>query len=182
MKHYRIAERYARGLDQSLADNDALEAALTHLEDMAEALRESQDLRSVLLNPAIDTDQRLAALRDLAARLGVAGPAATLIEVLLRRGRLALLEDVATVFGTLADARLNRVLARVTTPLPLDDTDRARAREALERWSGKTVRLRCRVDPEVLGGMVARVGGTVIDGTVRSRLARMRAALLAEER
>lgn len=182
MKYYRIAERYARGLSRMIADDTQVEVALGTLEDFAEAMRDSHDLRSILLNPAIDTAQRLSVLRDVAARLGASGPAATLLEVLLRRGRLPLLEDVATVFGTLADARLNRVLARVATPAPLADEDRARTRATLERWSGKTVRLRCKVDPELLGGMVARIGGTVIDGTVRSRLAQLRAALLTDER
>jgi F-type H+-transporting ATPase subunit delta len=182
MKNYRIAERYARGLSRVIEDDATLESALQALEDFSEVLRQSHDLRSVLLNPAFDTGQRSAVLADVLARLEVGPPVANLLAVLLRRGRMAMLEDVATVFGTLADERLNRVLARVTTPQPLDDAERARTRAALERWSGKTVRLRCRVDQEVLGGMVARIGSTVIDGTLRSRLTQLRTALLADER
>jgi len=69
----------------------------------------------------------------------------------------------------------------VTTTVPLTDSQQARLRGALDTFSGKTVTMECAVDREILGGVVARIGGTVIDGSLRTRLERIKKALLAEE-
>ncbi|HEO70310.1 MAG TPA: ATP synthase F1 subunit delta [Candidatus Hydrogenedentes bacterium] len=181
MKNYLIAERYAKGLSASIADNEALDAARAALDDLADLYASHHDLRSALANPAIDRTRRKAVLNEVLGVLQPPPAVRRLAEILLERGRIALLPDVARVLGMLVDDRLHRVTAEVIAAMPLDDAQEARIRDALLKFSGKTVRLHASVDPEVLGGAVARIGGTVIDGSLRSRMERMKKALLAQE-
>ena len=181
MKSYLIAERYAKGLNASIVDEEQLEPVLAALRTLREMFEENRDFRSALSNPSVNAKSRLAVLKDILAAEEISGSAADLAALLLRRGRITLLPDVTAVFSTLVDERLNRVGAVVTTAVELDDARRERLGAALEQYSKKTIRMECGVDPELLGGAVARIGSIVIDGSVRSRLERLRAALLSEE-
>lgn len=181
MKNYLIAERYAKGLINSIPDDDQLEAAIEALRRLRDIYESSHDFRSVLANPAIDKEKRTKVLADVLDVEEFPKVVRRLADVLLRRGRISILPDVAEVFSMLADKRLNRVQATVTTAVELKNEQEARLSRALERYSGKKVRLRRQVDPDVLGGVVARIGSTVVDGSVRTRLERLRNALLSEE-
>jgi len=181
MKNYLIAERYAKALSNSIPDAAQLDAAMTALQRVRDLYVAEHDLRITLANPAIDVKKRAAVLADVLRAEAIAPVVARLAEVLLRRGRIAILPDVATVFATQVDKRLNRVTAAVRTAVPLTDDQRARLQAALARFSGKTVHLACDVDRTILGGVVARMGGQVLDGSLRTRLERMKTALLAKE-
>lgn len=181
MKNYIIAERYAKGLSQSMPDDTLLEAAMDALNRLSELYTANHDLRSALANPSIDVDMRYAVLQDVADAEETPPAVQRLAALLLRRGRIAMLPDVAAVFSALVDERLERVRAQVTTAVELGGEQEAQLAQALARFSGKSVRLACGVDPDVLGGVVARMGSTVIDGSVRTRLERLRHALLSEE-
>jgi F-type H+-transporting ATPase subunit delta len=180
MKNYLLAHRYASALLLSIEDDGDLDPARDALHAAAGLFSGNPALHSALATPSTDVDRRAAVLREV---LGEETPPLVrrLAEILLRRGRISLLPDVAAVFSTVADRRLNRVTAEVATAVPLEEQHRARLNEALAKFSGKTVRMECAVDPELLGGAVARLDGTLLDGSVRSRLKRLRAALLAEE-
>lgn len=182
MKDFLVADRYAGGLNASLPDDATLEAALDELRRMAGAMGESHTLRTVLLNPAIARPQRLAVLKSVCAALSIGDVVAGLLEVMLRRSRIDLLDEVVVLFAHRVDSRLNRVLATVTTAAPLDEPTAERIRLGLEHWSGKSVRMECVVNPAVLGGVAAQVGGTVMDGTIKARLKQLRGALLEDER
>jgi len=181
MRNYLIAERYAQGLNQSIANDTDVEPTARALHDLGALFETSHDFRSVLANPAIDRDKRREVLDAVMQAEAMPGPVARLAQVLLRRGRITMLADVAQVFSMLADARLERVQATVTTALALDEGQAGRLGSALERYSGKAVRLKRDVDPEILGGVLVRIGSTVVDGSVRTRLERLRDALLAGE-
>lgn len=181
MRNYLIAERYARGLSQSIANDADVEPMVRALHDLGALFETNHDFRSVLANPAIDRNKRQQVLDAVLEAEPMPRPVARLAQVLLRRGRITMLPDVAQVFAMLADARLNRVQATVTTALPLDQDRAGRLGGALERYSGKAVRMKYDVDPEILGGVVVRIGSTVVDGTVRTRLEGLRDALLAGE-
>ncbi len=181
MNNYLIAERYAKALSASIPDPGQLDAALAAVSGLNELYRVERGLRNTLANPAIDVDKRAAVLAGVLRAEHPPQVVARLAEVLLRRGRIALLPEVATVFAAIVDERLNRATGLVTTTVPLTDSQQARLRGALDTFSGKTVTMECAVDREILGGVVARIGGTVIDGSLRTRLERIKKALLAEE-
>ena len=181
MKDYLIAERYAKALSASIPDTVDLDAAQAVMSQLSELYTTEPSFRSALANPAINVDDRGAVLAEVVRRVDAPAPVARLTDVLLRRGRIMLLPAVAVVFATLVDERLKRATAAVTSAVALGDLQRARLRAALGKFSGKTVRLEEALDPELLGGAVAQIGGVVIDGSLRTRLEHMRQALLAEE-
>ncbi len=178
MKNYLIAERYANGLSASLSKAEDAEMAAQTLAELGQLFESNHDLHSVLANPVIDVDKRAAVLAEILEKEGAQEAVRRLVDALLRRGRITLVGDVARVFSMLVDERLNRVIAAVCTAEPLDENGQARLNKALTQYSGKEVRMECRVEPEILGGVVTHIGGAVIDGSVRTRLEQLRASLL----
>jgi F-type H+-transporting ATPase subunit delta len=98
--------------------------------------------------------------------------------LLLERGRIVLLTSLARAYRELADAHAGRVRAVVTSAAPLAPADLERVRKSLERRTKKTVMLEAEVDPNLIGGLVARVGDLVLDGSVRTQLDTLREKLL----
>ncbi len=181
MKNYLIAERYAHGLSLVLEDDAQLEPAVEALKEVAKTFESLRDFRTALSNPAIPKKERSAALAASLEGQSIPSPVERLLDVLMMRGRIGILPDVAKIFSTLADDRLGRVRAKVTSAASLDEAQRARLSGALQKRSGKDVRLVCVVDPDILGGAVAEVGGAVLDGSVRTQLERLRSLLHEEE-
>ncbi len=99
------------------------------------------------------------------------------IDFIVASGRAADLPAIADSLAEVAAASRQREVAEVRTASPLDADQVARLEDALARATGKQVELKVVVDPEVVGGLVARVGDIVIDGTVRRRLDSLRSAL-----
>lgn len=182
MKNFLISDRYACGLSAHLTNNEALEPALQELSGFAEVFTESHELRSALLNPSLALPQRLAILKEVGVRLELGPAVQGLLEALLRRGRMDMIENVLVLFGQHVDKRLNRVTAKVITAAPLDTAALERVRQGLEHWSGKSVRVTNTVKPSVIGGIAAHIGGTIMDGTIKARLSQLRNALLTDER
>ncbi len=178
MKHYLIAERYAKALRNVLED-EALDGAGEMLAGAAELYSESEALRNVLNNPAIDLDMRRKILREVLSAGETDEAVINLADALLRRGRIALLPDVTVVYDTLADARLGRVRATVFTAAEPTQEQEERLLQALKKWSGKEVRVTRETDPDILGGVIARIGDAVIDGSVRTRIEKLREYTLA---
>lgn len=140
--------------------------------DEAAAAATRGDLESVLANPAIPADQRVAAAERVFASLS--GPVRNLVLLLVRRGRIEQLPRVAAEFRRLDDRRQGITHATATSAAPLDDTEIRAITARLEQMTGDRIVLETAVDPDILGGVVVRVGDRLIDGSVRGRLERLR--------
>jgi len=176
-----IAQRYAAALGAAIPDKGGLEPASQALLELSEVFATHHDLHSCLANPAIDVDARMQVLAEALRRMDAPRPVRSLASELLRRGRIALLPEIGEAFRKVVDERLDRLAATVTSAMPLSGTQELLLSERLAKFAGKAVRLRCDVDPELIGGVVARIGGQVIDGSLRTRLANIRNALIEEE-
>lgn len=181
MKAYLIAERYARGLDRALEDGADRDAAAAALQAIAALYSEHHDLQTALSHPGIPAEERAALLAAVLERTSAPERVRKLLDTLLRRGRIALLADVATLFSHMTDERMNRAGAQITTAITPAGEQADRLVAALETFSGRTVRADFQVDPDILGGAVARIEGKVIDGSLRARIQRLRHHLLPEE-
>jgi F-type H+-transporting ATPase subunit delta len=181
MKYHLIAERYARGLAAAIEDGPRLERALALLKELHEVIATHHDFRSCVCNPTIDLEKRAKVLEHVVRRLSDDDVVLRLCNRLLERERILLVGDIAEILTGIVDARFGRVSATVTTSVPLTTQQEDHLRESLVQYSGKEVRMDCRVDPEIIGGVVARIGGQVIDGSLRTRLERIKDALIAEE-
>lgn len=181
MQHHLIAERYAKGLGAAIVDDAQLDEALAALEELSDLYQHEHDLRTVLVNPTINPGARTRVLGEVLRRLAPPKMVSRLLHVMLNRGRLPLLPDVATLFAKLVDARLNRVAANVSTVAPLSAEQEARLRDGLAAYSGKAVRMKSRIDERQIGGVVVWMDGLLIDGSLQTRLARMKQELASEE-
>jgi len=173
------AARYARALfDVSVKTLDLRQVG-ADLVRVADLIAEHGTLSRVLLNPAISTVHKRAVVGALLRRLGdVIPPVARLVALLAERGRLTLLPDVGRSYHARLLDHLGVVEARVTTAQPLTPERAAAIEHSLARASGREVKMIADVDPEILGGVVARLGTTVYDGSIARHLERMRHALL----
>ncbi len=143
--------------------------------DGAAATLDTGVLEETLANPAMPLDQRVAAAEQIFR--GLSRPVLNLVLLLLRRGRIEQLPRVAAEFRRLDDKRNGVTHATATSAAPLG-TDEVRAITArLEQLTGGTIVLETSVDPDLLGGVVVRVGDRLIDGSVRGRLERLRQRL-----
>ncbi|MCP4640338.1 MAG: ATP synthase F1 subunit delta [bacterium] len=182
MKNYLLAGRYARALGQAVPDDQRLERAHEQLSALAELMETHHDLHSCLGNDAINEESRALVLKAVLERLGAETEVQRLARRLLARDRTFLVAEIAGEVSKVIDERLNRTTADVTSAAPLSDAQRDLVQASLGAYSGKAVRLRCQVDADLIGGVVARVGGRVIDGSLRTRLNRLKAELISEEK
>lgn len=173
-----IARRYAKALFEIGVAEGTYERFEQELGDLARVYAGSPDLRLALENPVVKSSEKQAILRAILPRVAPSPPVQRFAQLLLGRGRIAFLAAIARAYRQLADARVGQVRATVTTaaPLPLEDLDRVR--RALEKRTGRKVIIETAVDPNLIGGIVARVEDLVLDGSVRTQLDEMRRRLL----
>ncbi len=175
-----VARRYANALFELGIDHDEVQELGDALDGAAKMLKESQELRAVLRNPAVDLADRRQIIRSLGDKAGWPKRFENFMCLLLDRDRLTVVGDIAEAFATRRDEHLGRVRARVTSATALDDSQQKALQERLEALTGKDVIMSTDVDEALIGGAVARVGGTIYDGSVRTHLQRMREAILKE--
>jgi len=172
------ATRYARALfDVALKERADLEQIERDLEQFAGLFNQYPALEQVLLNPAVPVQRKRAAIGELTNRAQVTTTVAKLLALLAERDRLVLLPDLLTAYRErLLDYR-KVVRAEVTTAAPIDAERLAAIQRSLATVTGRTVTMSTRVDPAIIGGIVARVGSTVYDASVTRQLDRLRERL-----
>jgi len=173
-----VAKRYARALFQIGEEHKSLEQVTSELEALSAAWSASAELRSVAQNPLFPTAKRREILRAVVDRLGLGAMVANAAMLLLDRGRLGSLPDIARALRALADDREGKIRAEVVSAVPLPDDYFERLRARLESMTGRRVVLERRHDPSLIAGLVARVGDRLSDGSARTRLAEIREALM----
>ncbi|GMU05221.1 MULTISPECIES: ATP synthase F1 subunit delta [Corallococcus] len=179
MVNVSIARRYARAILDVAAEGNRTDAVAEQLNAFAAVVGQSPDLSDVLLNPAYSRAQRNSVVEAVLKSLPVtAEPAlANALRLLVDRNRLGYLPDIARLYRDMADARAGRVRGQVTSAAPLSPDAVSRLQQSLQQLTQRNVVLETKVDPSVLGGVAAQVGGTLYDGTLRTQLEEMRRQL-----
>ncbi len=135
----------------------------------AKAMEQNPQLREALTDQALPIENRVALVRDVIGQR--AHPATvSLVSFIVESGRARDLGTIAEHAVAIAAERREHVVAEVRSAVPLSDGQRERLEQALSRATGRTVEAKVVVDPTVVGGVVARVGDLVFDGSVASRL------------
>jgi F-type H+-transporting ATPase subunit delta len=163
----------ARGYAQALFSVAGAEGVLDVVEDelfrFARTLERQVELREALTDPALPAERKRAVLDDILGER--ANPhTVSLLRFLVEQGRARDLGSIVDELVALAAERRQAAVAEVRTAVRLDAARRKKLTEALERATGKRIELKAVVDPSVVGGVVARVGDQVIDGSIRRRL------------
>lgn len=167
-----VAATYAEALYQAAAQSDAVATISQDLDAVRSALAPDGDIARVLHNPKIDGATKKQALTGLA---GTASPlTVNLLQVLVDRGRLEELPAIAEAFGHRVAEASGQIAVEVTTAIPLSADLRAQVVQRIADQTGRTPEITEKVDPEIIGGLVLRVGGVMTDASVRGQLTGLR--------
>ena len=171
------SEELIKGYASALFDVVQAEGELDRVEDelyrFGKVLETNNELKQALSDQSIDPIQREKILRDLLDDK-VSPHTMGLLIFIVAQGRARQLPQILEQLSKLAAEARNSVIAEVRTAVPLDEAQRTAMAKALSKATGKKVEVKAIVDPSVLGGVVAKIGDTVIDGTIKSRLEQLR--------
>ncbi|MBM3694595.1 MAG: ATP synthase F1 subunit delta [Actinobacteria bacterium] len=167
---------YASGLLELARAEGVADRVSDELYRIARALESSADLRLALSDPRLPPERKHGIVADLLGSR-VLPLTLNLVNLLVAAERSRDLPAIADRLAALSAAERERAVAEVRTARELDEETTARLAEALSRATGKQVEIKAVIDPSLLGGVVARVGDTVIDGSLRHRLEGLRQAL-----
>ena len=146
---------------------------IEELTKFSQVLDGSEELRQTLADPHLPVERRQQIVEDLLS--GKANPVtASIVSVVVGNGRVRELPEVVDRLLERSSSTGDAVIAQVRSAVELTDDQKQRLAAALESATGKKVELKVIIDPSVLGGLVAQVGDTVIDGTVKSGLAQLK--------
>lgn len=173
-----VARRYAKAIFAIGVEKGLFELFGRQLGELSALWDGSPELRQTLENPSFKLAQKRAVLQALLPRVAPARPVQSLALLLLERSRIALLPAISRAYQDMSDEKLGRVRARVRSAHALDIASETAIRKALEKRTGKKVLMTTEVDASLIGGVVAEVAGTVLDGSVASRLDNLKNRLL----
>ena len=170
------AKRYAEAVFGLARENGSFEAWQRDLDRLAE-LMENPQARTLLADPNVAQTRKSSLIE--AVQEGAQPEAKNLAKLLLTRNRMGIAPQMAELFREQALAELGIVVADVTTAIALGKEGDAAIKQRLTQMMGKQVEIRTHVDPEIIGGMVARIGDQLIDGSVAGQLRRLRERMVA---
>jgi F-type H+-transporting ATPase subunit delta len=178
MARRTYARRYSQAVFNIAREKNELDRWQSDLRRIA-SLGEDASFIALLENPKIHFEDKA---RLLSEWLGDINPLAlNLVYLLVARVRLGMVGDIADEYQRLLDSYRGIEQAEVTTAIPLDDEDRQRLEERLGAVVGKKVVVKLKVDSNVVGGIVARIGGKLLDGSTRTKLMVLKKALASGE-
>lgn len=175
-----VASRYAQALiDVVMEPSSEVQpaAVLAELGAVNELIAQSDDLRHILLSPAVPNTRKRKVIADFATMLGLSRTVGNFLSVVIHHRRIDTLGQIREAFQFLVDERMGVVRAEVASAQDLNAEQRQKLEAELSRISGKQARLEFSVDPSLVGGVMARIGSTVYDGSVRGQLAVIRQRL-----
>jgi F-type H+-transporting ATPase subunit delta len=177
-----IVTRYASALVDVVTGPRGMDAAQANqqLRAFADVLAGSAELRNALTSPAVSPARKRAVVGRLADQLGLAKMVRNFLLVLSDHRRLAALAPMIDSFEILLDERLGFVRAELSSAREMDERQKAALGDELSRLTGKKVRPRFAVVPELIGGVIVRIGSTIYDGSVRGQLDSLARRLAAE--
>jgi len=171
------ALRYAEALFDLALEQNALEKVEADVGALARAIEMSGDLRSFLTSPVYDSEVKARAIDALAAKAGVSTLTKNFLGVVARNRRLFALAGMLAAFKRRLAEHRGEVAAEAIAAAPLNDDQAKRLRGEIERVVGKAVNLTVKVDKDLLGGMIVKVGSKMIDSSLKTKLNRLKSVM-----
>jgi len=172
------ARRYAKALFSLAVEEGEVQSIRDQLDDMDGLFDANPELRRRLFQPLHPVVERRSVLIKVCERGGLSRSVQNFFSYLIDQRRLVDFTGIRDEYERLADESVGRVRAELRCASPLDEQQRERVTAALARRTGKQIDLSVTVDPSLLGGAIATVGGMVFDGSLKTQLARLRATLM----
>jgi F-type H+-transporting ATPase subunit delta len=173
-----IARRYGTALADVVLKSGETETVKKELITFGAMIAENADLQSVFSNPTIAHASKEKLLGALIARSKPSKTTANFLRVLLQNNRLTSLQEIDERFESVLAERSGVVSAEITSARELPDRERKEFEKNLEKLTGKSVSVNYAVDAEIIGGVVTRIGSTVYDGSVKTKLENLREQLV----
>lgn len=174
-----IAERYARAVFDLGIETGDLPTLVADMQKLGEAHRESAELAKFMANPLIPEDARVATMNELADKLGLSPLGKNAAGLLARRRRMFAIDAIVSELDRLSDEKAGIARATVISAERLSEAYEQRLTQELSTMTGKKIVLERKHDPELLAGLVVRIGDQVIDGSAKARLAELASQLLS---
>ena len=160
-------KRYARAIFEIALEQGTIEKWQTDLVKMS-SLKDDKALLLLLESPRLTFEDKQQLLNE--RLVGISPGAQNFAYLLTQRNRMGLISGILQQYRSLVDAHNGVAHAIVTTAIPLDSPERDKIGRTLESLTGKKIIIDARVDPEIVGGFIARIDGTLLDGSTRSKL------------
>jgi len=175
-----LADHYADALADVAIEQNSVAQIRQQLADFLGMVGQSPDLALILDSPAVQRANKRGVVEALVKQMGASRTLRNFLCVVVDRGRTRLLLEIQASFDRRLDERQGIVRAEVSSAHELADVEKAELRGALERLTGRRVESAYRLDAALLAGTVVRVGSTIYDGSVRTRLEKMRERMASE--
>jgi len=172
--------QYANALADIALAEGAAEPAAKQLTEFGIAFAQSAELRTFLASPAVSLEDKHAVIEKIAGRLGATKIIRNFLFVLVDHRRTVLIPEVIETFQEVIRQRQGAAEAEISTAVELSAAQKKEMAATLTKLTGKKIETKYALDPALLGGAVVRIGDTIYDGSLRSRLNEMRARLAAE--
>lgn len=166
----KVARRYAKALFELADEAGKIDSVGEQLASLKALISGSDELGALFSNPVISPQQKRAVFEELAQGLGVERLVANTVRLLIRKDRIQYLEAVVAEYLSEVRERKGILLAELASAGELPPNAREAVRGKLEEIEGKTIELATAEEPELIGGLVVRLGGTVYDGSVAAQL------------
>ena len=165
-----VARRYATALADVVLERNEASEVQSELAAWENIIQASPELQEVFRNPTISLDQKRALLKRLIERVRPRQTTVNFLNVLLQNQRLTELSEINRKFAEVLDERAGMIAAMVTTARPVPENFQQHLHTKLSSVTRKKVRIDFATDPDLIGGLVTRIGSTVYDGSVKNQL------------
>ena len=172
-----LAGRYASALFDLARDQRQIETVSSSLEALAQALLDSRDFAELIASPLVSREQAGQAFAALAPQLGLDPLTSNFLGVIARNGRKGELRAIVRAFRRLAAEHRGETIAEVVTARALNDDQIAALKQQLRARAGRDVNIDTSVNPDILGGIVVKLGSEMIDASIRTKLNRLASAM-----
>jgi len=170
MKNIILANRYAKAIFSVAGETEAFDEYSKALNDFSETYKAYPEVQDGLTNPVYPLDVRVKVMDYLVESMGLTGVIKNFLDLVVQKNRAAVLPDIAEAFQALVDEKRNICQGTVVSAMELGAELKDKVQATLEKITGKKVILTSEVDPSIIGGIVAKVGDLVMDGSLSSQL------------
>lgn len=178
MKGGAVARRYAKALIDLAGREQRMAEIGAQLQQHLELIRTHTELQHIFYNPGVTADIKTSVLQGILQRTQPHTLVRNFMLLLVEKDRLRQFEGICEAYEAMANERMRRVVAHVTTAVELDTTQRQAVMQKLTQITQKEVRMETHIDPSILGGLVVRIDHVVLDGSLQGQLTRLRQELV----
>jgi F-type H+-transporting ATPase subunit delta len=181
VKHTILARRYAKAIFSVGQEQQKLEEYNEVLQGVATLYQDTPEVADALTNPLYPLDVKEKVMVGMVKSMGVDTVMGNFLNLLVQKKRAEILPEIAEYYAIMLDELNNISHGKVISAIELSDELKAQVQTVLEKLTGKKVELTTAVDPGIIGGIIAKVGDLVLDGSIKTQLAGLKDSIKGRE-